>query len=125
MCVYVYIYIYTHNIACKNNCVLLLRRTGVCHSLDCPGKTYSRHAALDLSAFAHGQSANGESVTQESLSLNFWEFPVNLGVAPLRLKNLLESKPLNFRSLVRGFTVTPHSRTALASTAAAGAGMWR
>ena len=36
------------------------------------------------------------------------EFPMDLGIPPLKIKNMLESNPLKSRFLVRGVTVIKH-----------------
>ena len=44
----------------------------------------------------HGQSANGDSLTQALREVP----PMGLGIPPLKIKILLEPKPLKFSSLV-------------------------
>ena len=82
------------------------RRSGMCTEVARfvpPG----RAAAPLTDAPRYGRSANSESTNDESLGLCFWQTPsspMDLGIPPLDIKNMLESSPLKSRLSVREVT---------------------
>ena len=74
--------------------------------LDATSSTVSVRSLWCLAVVYHGQSANQESADKESLSLDFWEIPMDLGIPALKIKNMIETEPLKSRFLVRGLTTS-------------------
>ena len=65
------------------------------------------HPCAPTGQSADRESADRESADEDSPSLNsiYGKFPTDLGTPPLRIKNMLESKPLKSGLLVCGLTV--------------------